>query len=95
MIVARELGDGPRLLLVSEPSWGLDFKSRENLHNQLLEAKARGTAVLLLTTDLDEMLILSDRAYVLVEGSLIEIHRTEEEWNRTYVGEKMTGADRI
>jgi len=95
MIVARELGNTPRLLLVSEPSWGLDFKSREILHRQLLEARQKGTAVLLLTTDLDEMLFLSDRAFVLTEGSLIEISRNEKEWNRTYVGEKMTGADRV
>jgi len=95
MIVARELGDAPRLLLVSEPSWGLDFKSREILHDQLLEAKTLGTGVLLLTTDLDEMLSLSDRAFVLTEGALIEIARNEEEWNRAFVGEKMTGADRI
>ncbi len=95
MIVARELGAAPRLLLVSEPSWGLDFKSREILHRQLLDARAEGTAVLLLTTDLDEMLALSDRAFVLTEGSLTEIGRNDKEWNRTFVGEKMTGADRV
>jgi ABC-type uncharacterized transport system ATPase subunit len=95
MIVARELGGSPRLLIVSEPSWGLDFKSREALHDQLFQAKDEGTAVLLLTTDLDEMLLLSDRACVLTGGVLSEISRNEEEWNRTFVGERMTGADRV
>ena len=95
MIVARELGGSPRLLIVSEPSWGLDFKSREALHNRLLKARDEGTAVLLLTTDLDEMLLLSDRACVLTEGNLTEILKNKEEWNRTFVGEIMTGADRV
>ncbi|QEN08580.1 ATP-binding cassette domain-containing protein [Oceanispirochaeta crateris] len=95
MIVARELGELPRLLIVSEPSWGLDFKSREELHEQLIKARNNGTAVLLLTTDLDEMLQLSDRACVLTEGILSEISKNDKEWNRTYVGEIMTGADKV
>ncbi len=94
MIVARELENNPPLLIVSEPSWGLDFKSRDRLHSQLVQAREEGIAILLLTTDLDELLSLSDRICVLTEGRLTEIERTEEQWNRYYIGEKMTGADR-
>lgn len=95
MIVARELENTPPLLIVSEPSWGLDFKSRKRLHTQLLKARSEGIAILLLTTDLDELLSLSDRACILTEGSLSEIRRDEAQWNRNFIGEKMTGADRI
>ncbi len=94
MIVARELENNPPLLIVSEPSWGLDFKSRERLHRQLIEARNEGIAILLLTTDLDELLTLSDRICILTEGRLSGIERTEAQWNRYYIGEKMTGADR-
>lgn len=95
MIVARELENTPPLLIVSEPSWGLDFKSRKRLHSQLIRARAEGIAILLLTTDLDELLSLSDRACVLTEGYLTEVRRDETEWNRNFIGEKMTGADRV
>ena len=86
--------NNPPLLIVSEPSWGLDFKSRERLHRQLIEARNEGIAILLLTTDLDELLTLSDRICILTEGRLSGIERTEAQWNRYYIGEKMTGADR-
>lgn len=95
MIVARELENTPPLLLVSEPSWGLDFKSRKKLHNQLLKARIEGIAILLLTTDLEELLSLSDRACILSDGFLTEIEKSESQWNRNFIGEKMTGADRI
>ncbi|MDC7233675.1 MAG: ATP-binding cassette domain-containing protein [Spirochaetales bacterium] len=95
MIVARELENRPPLLIVSEPSWGLDFKSRKRLHRQLIQAARDGIAVLLLTTDLDELLSISSRVCVLTEGVLSIIERNEEQWNRNYIGEKMTGADRV
>lgn len=95
MIVARELENTPPLLIVSEPSWGLDFKSRNRLHTQLLKARSEGIAILLLTTDLDELLSLSDRASILTDGFLTIIERNEKQWNRNFIGEKMTGADRI
>ncbi len=95
MIVARELGDSPGLIIVSEPSWGLDFRSRSILHNRLREAREQGSAILLLTTDLDELLALSDRISILTEGRLTEIQATRREWNRRFLGERMTGADRV
>ena len=54
-----------------------------------------GSAILLLTTDLDELLALSDRISILTGGRLTPVRNTPEEWNRRFLGERMTGADRV
>ncbi len=93
MILTRELHEDPSLLIISEPSWGLDFSSREKLHKQILQARDQGAAVLLLTTDIDELLILSDRIAVLTAGELTHTPPEEGVWTRKTIGERMTGAD--
>ncbi len=95
MIAARELMGQPQLIIVSEPSWGLDFKSRERLHRRLIETAAAGSAVLILSTDLDELLILGSRIAILSRGELHPIKNCPRERNRFYLGEKMTGAGEL
>ena len=95
MILTRELHEAPALLIISEPSWGLDFNSREKLHRQILEVRKQGGSVLLLTTDIDELLLLSDRIAVLTEGELTETPPGDGPWTRKTIGERMTGADRL
>ena len=95
MILTRELHEEPSLLIISEPSWGLDFASREKLHKQILKARDQGAAVLLLTTDIDELLFLSDRIAVLTAGELTHTPPEEGVWTRRTIGERMTGADLI
>ncbi|OQY35220.1 MAG: hypothetical protein B6241_01610 [Spirochaetaceae bacterium 4572_59] len=95
MILVREMHEAPALLIISEPSWGLDFSSREKLHYQISNARSRDAAVLLLTTDIDEILILSDRIAVLTGGELSETAPAGQDWNRKTIGERMTGADRL
>ncbi len=95
MILTREMYEAPSLLIISEPSWGLDFASREKLHQQILKSREEGSAVLLLTTDIDELLLLSDRIGILTAGELTETPSTGEEWTRKTIGECMTGADRL
>lgn len=72
VILARELSP-PRvdLLIVANPCVGLDFDATHFIHGQLLAARNRGTAVLLLSEDLDELMLLSDRLLVISEGRLV------------------------
>ncbi|MEB3317274.1 MAG: ABC transporter ATP-binding protein [Cyanobacteriota bacterium] len=72
VILARELSP-PRvdLLVVANPCFGLDFDASAFIQGQLLAARNRGTAVLLLSEDLDELLTLSDRLLVMSEGRLV------------------------
>ncbi len=92
MIAARELMGQPALIIVSEPSWGLDLKSRERLHRQLVETAGRGSGILVLSTDLDELLLLSRRIAILGRGTLRPVKNCPEERNRFHLGEMMTGA---
>jgi len=68
VVVARELDALPRLLVVMQPTRGLDIGAVAQVRARLREARARGAGILLLSLDLDEVLALSDRLYVLYGG---------------------------
>jgi len=68
MILARELSRIPRVLICEEPTQGLDVGAAEYVRRKLLAERSRGTAVLLVSSDLDEVLCLSDRIAVMYEG---------------------------
>jgi general nucleoside transport system ATP-binding protein len=68
-VLARELsGDRINLLVAANPCFGLDFAAVEFIHSQIVKARNRGVAVLLVSEDLDELLELSDRIIVISEG---------------------------
>ncbi len=68
-VLARELSsDNIKLLIAANPCFGLDFAAVEYIHSQIIEARNRGVAVLLVSEDLDELLKLSDRIVVLSDG---------------------------
>jgi simple sugar transport system ATP-binding protein len=70
-VLARELAEPAKLLLVSNPVFGLDFAAVAEIHSRLIAARNRGTAVLLVSEDLDELLHLSDRIVVMSEGRIV------------------------
>jgi simple sugar transport system ATP-binding protein len=70
-VLARELSDDARLLLVSNPVFGLDFAAVADIHARLRAARDRGCAVLLISEDLDELLSLADRIVVMSEGRIV------------------------
>jgi simple sugar transport system ATP-binding protein len=70
-VLARELAEDADLLLVSNPVFGLDFAAVAEIHSRLVGARNRGTAVLLVSEDLDELLHLSDRIVVMSEGRIV------------------------
>ncbi len=70
-VLARELADPADLLLVSNPVFGLDFAAVTEIHTRLLAARNSGTAVLLVSEDLDELMLLSDRIVVMSVGRLV------------------------
>ena len=68
-VLARELSaDHINLLIAANPCFGLDFAMVDYIHSQILKARNRGVAVLLVSEDLDELLKLSDRIIVISEG---------------------------
>ncbi len=70
VIVARELTADPQILIVAQPTRGLDVGSIEFIHRQIIALRDRGVAVLLVSAELDEIMSLSDRIGVLYRGRL-------------------------
>ena len=73
LIMARELSRQPKVLIAAQPTRGVDIGATEYIHQRLLEQRANGTAILLISEDLDEIRTLSDRIAVMYEGQIIGI----------------------
>ncbi|MCR4424935.1 MAG: ABC transporter ATP-binding protein [Firmicutes bacterium] len=73
VVLARELSTNPRLLIVAQPTRGLDIGSIEFMHSRIVEARDRGAAVLLVSAELGEVMSLSDRIAVMYEGRIVGV----------------------
>ena len=73
LILARELDRKPSVLIAAQPTRGVDIGASEYIHQRLLEQRANGTAILLISEDLDEIRALSDRIAVMFEGKIVGI----------------------
>jgi ABC-type uncharacterized transport system ATPase subunit len=71
LIMARELSGSPAVLLVAQPTRGIDVSASAYIHQRLLGQRASGTAVLVISEDLDEVLAISDRILVIYEGAIL------------------------
>ena len=73
LVVARELDGDLRLLVLDQPTRGLDVGSIEFIHRQAIKKRDAGTAILLVSAELDEVLELSDRVAVMYRGQIVDI----------------------
>jgi len=73
VIVAREIDQSPRLLVVSQPTRGLDVGAIEYIHRRIIEERDKGCAVLLVSFELDEVLNLCDRIAVISAGKILGV----------------------
>ena len=71
LILARELSRQPEVLIAAQPTRGVDIGATEYIHQRLLEQRDAGTAILLISEDLDEIQELSDRIAVMYEGRIV------------------------
>jgi simple sugar transport system ATP-binding protein len=90
VIVAREFSRPIELLIASQPTRGLDVGSIEYIHNRVIEKRDEGTAVLLVSSELDEILALSDRIAVMYRGQIMSIVEASKS-TKEYLGLLMTG----
>jgi simple sugar transport system ATP-binding protein len=86
LILARELDGSPTLLVVENPTRGLDIRATQAVHDRLRGVAASGTAIVLYSSDLDEVLLLATRIFVLHAGRLRECAL-----DRNAVGRAMLG----
>ncbi len=90
VIVAREFSRPIRLLIASQPTRGLDVGSVEYIHGRIMEKRDEGCAVLLVSSELDEIMALSDRIAVMYRGKIIDILDAKQATKET-VGLLMAG----
>ncbi len=91
VILARMLSRNPEFIIASQPIRGLDVGAAEYIHTKLLSARANGVGILLISEDLDEVLMLSDRILVMYEGEVMGI-LDREDITIEKLGLMMTGA---
>ncbi len=78
LIMARELSRKPSVLIAAQPTRGVDISSTAYIHQRLLEQREAGTAILLVSEDLEEICALSDRIAVIYEGRIMGVVRRGE-----------------
>jgi simple sugar transport system ATP-binding protein len=69
-IVAREIDANPRLLIVSQPTWGVDVGAAAQIRGEILRLRDKGCAVLVVSEELEELFEICDRMYVIARGKL-------------------------
>jgi simple sugar transport system ATP-binding protein len=89
-VLARELAGDVKVLIAANPVFGLDFAAVAEIHARLLQVRAKGGAVLLISEDLDELLALADRIVVMSEGRIV-FEAPAEQIDRRTVGSHMGG----
>jgi simple sugar transport system ATP-binding protein len=89
-LVGREIEAAPKLLIVSQPTWGVDVGAAAHIRAALLALRDAGCAVLVVSEELDELLELSDRLHVMAEGRLSPA-LTREEADVSLIGAWMSG----
>jgi simple sugar transport system ATP-binding protein len=92
LILARELSADPKVLIAAQPTRGVDIGAAEYIHQRLIQQRAAGTATLVISEDLDEVLALSDRIAVMFEGRIMGI-LPREAASREKIGLMMAGVD--
>ncbi len=70
-MLAREIERNPDLLLVGQPTRGVDIGAIEFIHQQIVALRDQGKAILLISVELDEILSLSDRVLVMFDGEIM------------------------
>jgi simple sugar transport system ATP-binding protein len=93
VVVAREIGRAPKVLIAFQPTWGLDPGATRFVMDQVLELRERGGAVLYISSELEEVLAVGDRIGVLFDGRIVD-SMAREEADADRIGLAMSGGDR-
>jgi simple sugar transport system ATP-binding protein len=88
-VLARELSEPVKVLIVANPTFGLDFRAVADIHARLLAARNAGAAVLVASDDLDELLALADRLLVIAGGRIVHHETGDEAADRAEIGRHM------
>lgn len=92
LILGRELAEAEGVAVLCEPAWGLDLRSRSEIYSRILKLREGGTGVLLLASDIDEVLEIADRLLVVYDGR-ISAQFSRREFDRERIGRAMLGIE--
>ncbi len=90
IVIAREMAMDPTLLILSQPTRGVDIGSIEFIHQQIIDFRKKRKAVIVFSSELSEIMTLSDRIYVMYKGRIIG-ERVTNETNKEEIGTLMAG----
>jgi simple sugar transport system ATP-binding protein len=91
VVVARELSSKPTLLIADQPTRGIDVGATEFIRNQIVDLSRNGTAVLLVSADLNEVIELSDSLIVMYGGKIVAYFEDCGQLDDVIMGEYMLG----
>ncbi len=90
-VVGREITKQPSILIINQPTWGVDAVSAMRIRETLMQLAGTGSAIIVISQDLDELLEISDQLAVLHQGTLSPA-RAVQDWNIEQLGLAMTGS---
>lgn len=91
VVIARELSKNPKLLVASQPTRGVDIGAIEFIHREIINKRDEGTAVLLVSAELSEIMSLSDRIAVMYNGEIVAMIPNSEDLTEQEIGYYMLG----
>jgi len=91
LMVGREYHSTPKFLIVSQPTVGVDIQAQRLIHSKLLELRSKNVGILLISLDLEELLLLSDRLYVIFNGKITKEFSSSKEFDIQEISSYMTG----
>ena len=91
VILARELKRVKDFILFSEPTWGLDIAGTDFIYEKILEVREHGVAVIIISSNIDEILALSDTVMVMYRGRIVMEREISDQLTREFIGEYMLG----
>jgi simple sugar transport system ATP-binding protein len=90
-IVAREIENMKDYIILSNPTWGMDLAATAFIHSQILELKKKGASIILLSQNVDEILLLSDTINVMTNGQISKTFTSFKDVDKLLIGEYMLG----
>ncbi len=90
VVVARELFHQPQLVIAAQPTRGVDVGAIEMIHEKLIRLQEQGAAILLISSEMDELIKLSDRIYVMSKNQMVD-HLPRDQFDASRIGTAMGG----
>ena len=90
-VLARVLDNDPKILILCSPTWGIDLESSNNIYRMIKDLKNRNRGILLISSDVDEILKLSNRVFVMYKGEVVTELKNDSNCTPELIGKISSG----